>query len=54
MLAPSGHNYTSVYDIVLSHLTDHPISDIAINSNDNIDIMEILNVFQIKNLICIK
>jgi F-type H+-transporting ATPase subunit a len=36
MLAPSGHHYNDVYSIVESHLSDHAISAIQINNEDNI------------------
>lgn len=37
MLAPSGgHHSESMYDIVVGHLTDHPITAISIDSSDNI------------------
>ncbi len=44
MLVPSGHHYTSVYEIVVSHLTDHPIENISITNQDNIIVSSVKTI----------
>jgi len=41
-LAPSGgHHATGMYDVVVGHLSDHPISPVIINPSDNVVLQQV-------------